>query len=101
MATNSPLFKETWTSWRARTLESPRSYVFSMCCSSMSAMDLLGAGRERGALATAALRALFGPGTRLRLLDLHGSALLQLAGEGPVRSVHHLLALVHAVEDLD
>src|SRR6266576_3331702 len=52
-------------------------------------------------LATAALRALFAPGTRLRLLDLHRSAILQLAGECPVRTVDHLLALVDPVEDLD
>src|SRR3954470_9679957 len=101
MARNSPLLTEMWTSRRARTLESPRSYVFSMCESSMSAMRSPWGRPLARRLATAALRALGAPGARLRFLHLDGIAVLQLAGEGAVRSLDHLLALVDAVEDLD
>src|SRR5438067_7518668 len=65
----------------------------------MSAMNVSG-GRSYGASATAALRALLFSGFRRRL---HFDALpvLQLARERPVWPVHHRLAVVDPLEDLD
>src|SRR4051812_31286727 len=96
MATNSPRSMGKWMSRSAGTLERPRSYVFTMWSSSISAMS---SPAVASGSATAALRALV-PGPLAGLLRLDLLSLLQLARERAVRPVHHRLALRHPAEDL-